>query len=273
MFSFRFFKKTFIELILFILVIFVGYRTILLNIDTANDKIALDKQVKKNPTLFCMILTTPKSFEKLRAQATLNIWAHKCDNFKFISLTTNEIKQVQNQSGLKEMNYFIMHPRELVEDKYGKLTQKVFFAIKQIYSDFGTYDWYLKADDDTFIEMYNLRKFIEDKDPNKPVTYGYDFKVIVEKGYHSGGAGYLMSKEAFNRLGRTLHLKPDMCTKSGVEDVDVAKCLRKLDVFPEKSIDELGRERFIPLNFPSFFTGSIPNWLRKYSANEIKNVN
>lgn len=251
--------------------IIIVYRTISL-IPSNNRDVLLEIKVTRHPTVFCMILTTPKSFEKLRAQTTLSVWAHKCDNFKFISLTTDVIKKTQNQSELNDINYLIMHPNDLIEDKYSKLTKKVFSAIKQIYAQFGNYDWYLKTDDDTFIEMYNLRKFVQDKDPNSLVTYGYDFKVIVDKGYHSGGAGYLMSKKAFKRLGWTLNFKPDLCKKSGIEDVDVAKCLRKLDVFPNKSIDEYGRERFIPLNLPGFYFGQIPGWLKKYSANKFRNV-
>jgi glycoprotein-N-acetylgalactosamine 3-beta-galactosyltransferase len=56
------------------------------------------------------------------------------------------------------------------------------------------YDWYLKADDDTFVFVDNLRLFLNDKNPNLPVDYGYDFKVKVEGGYHSGGGGYVLSK-------------------------------------------------------------------------------
>lgn len=267
----RFLKKNLLKLMFLFTIIFLIYRTISL-LPPNNHDVSLKTISTKHPTIFCMILTTPKSFEKLRAQTTLSVWAHKCDNFKFISLTTDIIKKTQNQLELNDINYLIMHPEELKEDKYSQLTKKVFSAIKQIYTQFGNYDWYLKTDDDTFIEMYNLRKFVEDKDPNSPVTYGYDFKVIVDKGYHSGGAGYLMSKKAFKRLGWTLHFKPEVCKKSGIEDVDVARCLRKLDVFPNKSIDEFGRERFIPLNLPGFYYGQIPGWLKKYSANELRKV-
>ena len=74
-----------------------------------------------------------------------------------------------------------------------KLTDKVFLTLKHLQKKYNNYDWYLKADDDTFIFMENLRYFLKDKHPEEPVTYGYDFKVIVEHGYHSGGAGYLLS--------------------------------------------------------------------------------
>ena len=62
-----------------------------------------------------------------------------------------------------------------------------------LYNEYNDFDWYLKADEDTFIFIDNLRQFVADKNASLPVTYGYDFKLKVEQGYHSGGAGYLLS--------------------------------------------------------------------------------
>jgi hypothetical protein len=64
--------------------------------------------------------------------------------------------------------------------------------------------------------MDNLRKFISNKNSSIPVTYGYDFHIAVEKGYHSGGAGYLLSKSAFNSLSSTLFNDYDFCPRSGL---------------------------------------------------------
>ena len=44
------------------------------------------------------------------------------------------------------------------------------------------YDWYLRADDDTFIFFENLKSFLRDKNQKSPVTYGFDFKLLVEGG-------------------------------------------------------------------------------------------
>ena len=100
--------------------------------------------------------------------------------------------------------------------------------------------------------MDNLREFISDKNASLPVTYGHDFKVIVERGYHSGGAGYLLSKEAFTMFGKELNNKTDW-NYGGCEDVDVARVLRKLKIYPEKSLDSKGRERFHPFDIDTSF--------------------
>jgi glycoprotein-N-acetylgalactosamine 3-beta-galactosyltransferase len=67
--------------------------------------------------------------------------------------------------------------------------------------------------------------------------------MIVNGGYHSGGAGYLIPREALNRIGSKLRKDYDFCSNSGIEDVDVAKCLKTLGVSSNSSLDELGRER------------------------------
>ena len=80
----------------------------------------------------------------------------------------------------------VMQPEDFHFDTYGNLTNKIFRSVISLskmsdHIDPG-YDWYLKADDDTFIFVNNMRKFLEDKDQNQAITYGHDFKVIVEGG-------------------------------------------------------------------------------------------
>ena len=46
----------------------------------------------------------------------------------------------------------------------------------------------------------NLRAFLADRDPGDPVYFGFNYKVIVKQGYMSGGAGYVLSREAVRRF-------------------------------------------------------------------------
>ena len=90
--------------------------------------------------------------------------------------------------------------------------------------------------------------------------------------YHSGGAGYVLSKEAFERLGSKLNQNYTYCQNSGVEDVDIAGCLRNLGVYPNSSVDNFGLERFHPMSMDRTFKGSGTEWLINYSKNPPQKV-
>ena len=202
--------------------------------------------------------------------ATVNrTWAKDCDKYFFIlkynsSLNTSKSYELSNP-------YPILQPALLVVDHYKNLTDKVFRAFQAIYLKYNDYDWYLKADDDTFVFVDNLKKFLKPKISTKPVTYGYDFRLFVKYGYHSGGGGYVLSNEALKRLHSQLSVNYTYCPNNGIEDVNVGECLRQLGVNPEKSIDDEGRERFHPLNLRTHLTGNV-DWLYEYAANPVKQV-
>ena len=54
-------------------------------------------------------------------------------------------------------------------------------------------DWFLKADDDTYVIMENLRYFLSKLNPSDPHYIGRMFTSYC--GYYNGGAGYVFSRE------------------------------------------------------------------------------
>jgi glycoprotein-N-acetylgalactosamine 3-beta-galactosyltransferase len=108
----------------------------------------------------------------------------------------------------------VLQPPGYNNENYSQLTDKMFGTYKYIYKKYSNYDWYLKADDDTFIFMDNLKKFLRSKNSSIPINFGRNWNILVESGYESGGAGYVLSREAMMRLGEALDKNNTLCSNS-----------------------------------------------------------
>ncbi|KAF2363229.1 Fringe-like, partial [Trinorchestia longiramus] len=130
-----------------------------------------------------------------------------------------------------------------------RLWEKTKAAFKYIYEHhLNDADWFLKADDDTFVVVENLRYILKPYNSSAPLWFGRRFRKMVKKGYMSGGAGYVLSREAVRRLVEEGLPNKKKCRKDGggAEDVEMGKCLQSIDVISGDSRDEMGRERFFP---------------------------
>ncbi|XP_023152914.2 glycoprotein-N-acetylgalactosamine 3-beta-galactosyltransferase 1-A isoform X2 [Amphiprion ocellaris] len=106
-------------------------------------------------------------------------------------------------------------------------------------------DWFLKADDDTYVVVDNLRWILSNHTPEEPIYFGKRFKPYSKQGYMSGGAGYVLSKEALKRFVEGFRAK--VCTHTTpVEDLALGQCLEKMGVLAGDSRDTLHRETFHP---------------------------
>ena len=128
-------------------------------------------------------MTTPTNI-RTRAIYVKKTWAKRCNKMVFLSSEVD--------TNLPAVRLNVTGP----EGKYA-LTEKTLLAFYHVYDNyFNDYDWFLKADDDSFVILENLRYFLSDKNTSEPVSYGQRFDMYVKHGYYSGGAGYVLSKEA-----------------------------------------------------------------------------
>ncbi|XP_029656801.1 glycoprotein-N-acetylgalactosamine 3-beta-galactosyltransferase 1-like [Octopus sinensis] len=136
--------------------------------------------------IFCMILTSKNNY-KTRGRAVLDTWGKRCDKtFYFVG------KVIANESFITSLN---------INDDYEHLPSKTYGGLKYIEAKFhDEYDWIVKADDDTYIIVNNLRQFLVSEDHSRPVSFGLKFYKYFPNGYFSGGASYILSREAVKKV-------------------------------------------------------------------------
>jgi glycoprotein-N-acetylgalactosamine 3-beta-galactosyltransferase len=116
----------------------------------------------------CLILTAPKYFHT-RARAVNITWAPRCDKFLFISEYSNNTY------------YLPLAPIKNLTAGYEHLTKKTTLAFHYAYENFiNQFDWFVKADDDTYIIIENLKIFLQKHNSSQPITFGYNFKVCLK---------------------------------------------------------------------------------------------
>ncbi|KAM9436794.1 glycoprotein-N-acetylgalactosamine 3-beta-galactosyltransferase 1 isoform 2-T3 [Clarias gariepinus] len=174
-------------------------------------------------------MTAPQNLEK-KAKHVRATWAKRCNMVLYMSSSTSDFPTV----GLN------------VSEGRDNLYWKTIRAFEYIHTHhLDSADWFVKTDDDTFLVPENLRLLLSRYDTNKPIYLGHKFRVLVKQGYMSGGAGYVLSREALKRFvqgfssGQCTHTSP-------VEDAALGSCMETMKVEAADSRDEKLRETFNP---------------------------
>jgi len=206
--------------------------------------------------VLCWVMTGPQN-HKARARHVKATWGRRCNKLIFMSS--------EYDSDLPAVGLDVKEGRD-------SLWAKTKHAYGYLYQNhLNDADWFLKADDDTYIVVENLRYMLEHQNASEPIYFGCKFKPYVKQGYMSGGAGYVLSKEALRRFAtRGLKDKTGVICRSdggGAEDVEMGKCMENLGVRAGDSRDSLGRGRFFPF-VPEhhLIAGHMPDdfWYKKY---------
>lgn len=195
-------------------------------------------------------MTSPKNLQ-IKAQHVKATWSRHCNVLAFMSSEEDpDFPTVGLGTG------------EGRDQLYRKTIQAFQYVLKNHGEEA---DWFLKADDDTFVIVDNLRWLLSNYTPEEPIYFGKRFKPYSKQGYMSGGAGYVLSKEALRRFVEGFRTK--VCTHtSSVEDLALGQCMEKMGVAAGDSRDTLHRETFHPFVPENHLVGTFPRsfWYWNY---------
>ncbi|XP_034128734.1 glycoprotein-N-acetylgalactosamine 3-beta-galactosyltransferase 1 isoform X1 [Drosophila guanche] len=198
-----------------------------------HDNSTVAEQLKKEVRILCWVMTNPTNHKK-KARHVKRTWGKRCNILLFMSSENDdELPTVKLNVGEGRVNL------------WAKVKQAFTYVYKNHYNDA---DWFYKADDDTYAVMENMRYMLYPYNPQTPVHFGFKFKPFVKQGYMSGGAGYVLSREALRRFVVEGIPNPKMCLPGTVvnEDIEIGRCMQNLNVTAGDSRDAMGRGRMLP---------------------------
>ena len=150
------------------------------------------------------------------------------------------------------------------------LTLKTKLAFQYIYEHhLDDADWFLKADDDTYVIVENLRYMLSAQNTSKAVYFGHHFKTL-HSDYFSGSGGYVLSKQALIRFGtRPKHL----CVRNrGPEDLMFGRCMAELNVTLGDARDRLDNTRFHAFHVGYMLQRTFPDWYLTFDQDNTTKV-
>jgi hypothetical protein len=170
----------------------------------------------------CAVITTQRN-HATKATAAKRAWASKCGVVMYISADPDDSLPTTVVPGSEEGRI---------------INKKVFAAFERmwaLYGDAGSEAqrprWFIKADDDTFMQLDNLAALLARYDADNAMHYVGRAGEWYNVKYCGGGAGYVLSRALLRAWAPLIA----SCERLPVgEDVSVGKCLRdKLHVTPQ----------------------------------------
>lgn len=228
------------------------------------DQIRVANSSATAPKLLCFIMSHSE-YQHTRLKAIRRTWGRRC----------NKLLVASNQTDLK-LGAVVM----TTESNYLGLWEKLNETLQYIWDHYrsGGYDWVLKADDDTYVIVENLKEYLGSPEikskMEKPMILGrryssprykdltnrsvyFENPVNAEFGkrfyqkmdkdgaviYNYGGAGYAMNWPYVQKFLEVMK-GPDTIHGTPPEDQAHGVVMAYHDIWPENTRDYWGRERF-----------------------------
>ncbi|KAK9501664.1 hypothetical protein O3M35_012348 [Rhynocoris fuscipes] len=189
----------------------------------------------QNISLLCWIMTQPRN-HATKAVHVKTTWGKRCNILLFMSS--------KEDVSLPAIKLRVWEDRQF-------LWSKTKYAFKYVYKHyFDKADWFLKADDDTYVIIENLKYLLSSQSTLEPVFLGFPCnRHDMKQGFLAGGAGYVLSKTTLRKFITEALPDYDKCQFSdiGDEDVEISKCMENIGVKVRNTRDSIGKERFFQI--------------------------
>ncbi|CAJ0574680.1 unnamed protein product, partial [Mesorhabditis spiculigera] len=207
------------------------------------------KTLPRAGSLFCWAMTSTKYHDD-RVIAVNQTWLPRCDHGQFF---TNDV--IDPKLNISYSTVFAGIP-----DCYTNLFFKTRYALRYIYCEISSnFDWYLKADDDTYVILENLRAYLAELDPSIPYYLGYRLRPFLLQ--IPGISRHYNRQESIfgtrlQRWGSGLYGNETLCPDDKDEDVGLARCFADIQIYPHDTRNERGQQRFNALRPNEMFKGT-----------------
>lgn len=203
------------------------------NLKTPNEIIGLnDEDTIQNSqrNLVFVGVMTAKSFIEGRARAVYDTWGKEVPGRIAFFSSEGSYSEELPVVGLKN-----------VDDRYPP-QKKSFMMLYYMYEHYiDRFEWFIRADDDVYIEPDKLERFLRSIDSSKPQFIGQagkgnseEFGLLsleFDENFCMGGPGVILSSETLRRVAPHI----PTCLKnlySTHEDVEVGRCVQKFAGIP-----------------------------------------
>lgn len=149
--------------------------------------------------ILCWILTAVGREGRIISIA--DTWARQCDKTLF-AISGNSTPVIPSTTPVTWV-------RTPYAEQYSYLWPKVHYVWRRMQYDHPSYDWYVKADDDSYINVPLVRCMLAPRVARGLYAFG---RLNRHDRYHkpwlSGGSGYIFSNAAMRRTGQALMSAP-----------------------------------------------------------------
>lgn len=194
---------------------------------------SLARELQQRSRLFCWANSLEDRLHT-SLRAINDTWVRRCDDHLYF---------IESRTSLSHDVLALGVP-----DGRRYLTDKSTRAWKLLYGrKLQDFDWFLQGDEDTYVVVENLRLLLSHYNASQPVWIGFVYSHAIKEGFMSGGASYVLSREAVRLLveegyGKNLPGCPQ--TGGHADDMNLGVCLAALGVPLANTLDRLGRHTF-----------------------------